>query len=71
MGSVTVFAKLASYKRPNARRGIPGIPILVEIGSPGKNAWRAGEPIDMREITHFHRLTGQVSRMKADGGFRW
>jgi hypothetical protein len=37
-----------------------GIPFFVEIGSPGKNARTTEERIDVREITHFHRLTGQI-----------
>jgi hypothetical protein len=41
-------------------RGILGIPVFVEIGSAGKNAETIGEPIDVREIPHFHRLTGQA-----------
>lgn len=43
------------------KEGILGIPNFVEIGSPGKYALTTGEPIDVREIAHFQRLTGQVS----------
>jgi hypothetical protein len=58
---IFVFAKLASRKRPNPKRGDVRDTDFCGNWFLREEYRNNREPLDVEEITHFHRATGQVS----------